>query len=350
MSKFVAEKEPLVSIGMPVFNGDRYLRQALDSLLDQTYGNFEIIISDNASTDATGAICQEVVERDLRVRYYRAEKNMGAVWNFNHVFDLARGEYFMWAAFDDLRAPQYLQRCVEVLEAQPNAVMCCTDIQIIDEEGCAVDNATVLAYSIRPVGATVRARVDALTHARLWLDIYGLIRSRVLSQTRRVLPVWGGDVVLTMELCLRGEVALVPEKLFSYRFFADKTEEDSSANTTSETETRPNKANWSQFSLEMARSVWLAPLDLSKRLKLLQVVIRDFYLGNSLARRGIRKEGFINIREAFNSKGYILFIQLTLITLLVYLADALSPLRHNRLTDSAMYRGGRLWGTLFRGG
>jgi GT2 family glycosyltransferase len=110
---------PLVSIGMPVHNASRYLRNALDSLLAQDYANFEIVISDNASTDATEQICREYAEHDRRVLYHKVEQNMGAIWNFNNVFELAKGKYFMWAAYDDIRNPRCVSACVKALEAHP---------------------------------------------------------------------------------------------------------------------------------------------------------------------------------------------------------------------------------------
>ena len=124
---------PLVTVGMPLYNADRHLREALDSILAQDYANFELVISDNASSDATGSICQAYAARDERVTYHRSERNLGAVWNFNRVFELGRGEYFMWAAHDDLRAPQYLSSCVAAMEVHPEAVLCCTEIGFIDE-------------------------------------------------------------------------------------------------------------------------------------------------------------------------------------------------------------------------
>src|ERR1700726_3052082 len=155
---------PLVSIGIPVFNAQRYLREALDSLIAQDYENIELVISENASTDGTAAICREYAARDPRVRYERAEMNQGAVWNFNRVYSLARGTYFMWAAFDDLRAPSYVRRCVERLEAQPSAVLCCTDVRLIDEAGRRIqpDPRMRLAH---PVGGSPAARVRALAGA-----------------------------------------------------------------------------------------------------------------------------------------------------------------------------------------
>ena len=98
------DKVPRVSIGLPVYNGENYMAAAIDSLLAQTFTDFELIISDNASTDATEQICRDYAHRDGRIRYYREEVNRGAAWNFTHTFELARGEYFKWHAHDDLCA------------------------------------------------------------------------------------------------------------------------------------------------------------------------------------------------------------------------------------------------------
>ena len=95
---------PLVSIGMPVFNGEDYVEAALDSILTQTFTNFELIISDNASTDRTEEICNDFADSDDRIRYYRQEKNLGAAANFNRVFELSSGKYFKWAAHDALQS------------------------------------------------------------------------------------------------------------------------------------------------------------------------------------------------------------------------------------------------------
>src|SRR5450759_3059115 len=120
---------PLVSIGLPVYNAERYLSRALDSLLAQDYPNVELIVSDNASVDGTEEICRSYAQRDARVHYDRADRNMGAIWNFNRVFELASGEYFMWTAHDDLRDRRYVSACVAALRARPDAVLCCTGIR-----------------------------------------------------------------------------------------------------------------------------------------------------------------------------------------------------------------------------
>ena len=115
---------PLVSIGMPVFNGEKSLAQALDALLEQDYSNLEVIISDNGSTDRTPMICQEFLKKDSRIKYYRSSENLGSNWNFNRVFDLSSGKYFMWAAHDDLRELSFVRACVEMLEQSAEAVLC----------------------------------------------------------------------------------------------------------------------------------------------------------------------------------------------------------------------------------
>src|SRR5215207_1517689 len=107
---------PRVSVGLPVYNGENYLAEAIDSVLAQTYQNFELIISDNASTDSTEEICRDYAARDRRIRYFREPQNRGAAWNFNHTFELARGEYFKWVAHDDVIGPQYLARTVDQLD------------------------------------------------------------------------------------------------------------------------------------------------------------------------------------------------------------------------------------------
>ena len=115
---------PRVSIGMPVYNGERYLRSAIESILAQTFQDFELIISDNASTDNSLSICQEFADQDKRIRIIEQSKNIGAMANFNFVAKEARGEYFKWAAADDLCAPQFIEKCIEVLDRDSELAWC----------------------------------------------------------------------------------------------------------------------------------------------------------------------------------------------------------------------------------
>lgn len=118
----MSKKKPFVSIGMPVYNGEKFLRKAIQSLLQQTHSNFELIISDNASTDGTEAICREYAVKDNRVRYVRQQKNLGPAPNFKFVFDEACGEYFMWAACDDVFSKNFVEINQKFLSENPDYV------------------------------------------------------------------------------------------------------------------------------------------------------------------------------------------------------------------------------------
>src|SRR6187402_1563429 len=117
---------PRVTVGIPVYNGAEYLEQAIQSVLAQTFSDFELIICDNASTDATAAIVLDYAARDSRVRYARNRENIGSARNYNRLFELATGEDFKWMACDDLITPQFLEYCVAALDAAPCAVLAYT--------------------------------------------------------------------------------------------------------------------------------------------------------------------------------------------------------------------------------
>jgi glycosyltransferase involved in cell wall biosynthesis len=201
---------PLVSIGLPVYNGETTLREALDSLLEQDYMNTELIISDNASTDGTERICLEYAARDARVRYYRNERNIGASENFNRVVDLSVGKYFTWAADDDWRHPSHIRKCVELLERNPRAVLCSTGFTIHDESG--VKRVPAHNFIHAPSENVAKRVYQLLSYDEHAISMYGVNRTDLLRQIARLKPVWGSDV-----LCLHGSILAVPEVLFSYR-------------------------------------------------------------------------------------------------------------------------------------
>lgn len=309
-------RPPLVSIGMPLYNAERYVREAVEALLAQDYENFELIISDNASTDATETICRQYAARDGRIRYGRAESNMGAVWNFRRVFELSRGEYFMWAAFDDLRAPQFVSRCVAALEAHPEAVMCCTDIQVIDEAGREFAEAD-FPRGIRMSGRRVETRVRAIARSLYWYDFYGLMRRRVLAGTRLPQPTWGFDVILMMEMCLRGEVLLVPEKLFSYRVIKGKTGEQAAATLGPAQARGPMSMNWGRLAVELFRSIWLSSLRPAEKLRLAAPFFVNYCVRNPVVRMGLYSEGLSGAADAWRNGHYALCLGLLLIAAVV---------------------------------
>lgn len=214
--------KPLVSIGMPVYNGESYIRQALKSLLAQDYEHFELIISDNASTDQTGEICREYAAHNPRVVYYRNDENMGAAWNFKRVLELAKGKYFMWAAHDDLWDINYLKECIYILQVNLEAVLCCASLHFIDADGNTINKEHP---NLDTIGMNLRQRVKALINQRGWFAIYSVIRTNILRQTNVANNVWGNDVILQLELLLHGNFARTTETQFHYRL-VNKTAKD----------------------------------------------------------------------------------------------------------------------------
>jgi glycosyltransferase involved in cell wall biosynthesis len=206
----------VVSIGMPVFNGERYLPQAIDAVLAQTYADLELVISDNASTDATSEICLEHAARDRRVRYHRNAQNVGAARNFNEVFRLATGRYFKWAAHDDLIEPDYLARTVAVLESDPSVVLCHSWARIVGPGGAQIGT-----YELDLPGAASprpQDRFGALVRTDQWcLEIFGVIRARELARTPRIGRYVSSDTTLRAELGLLGRYHIVPAHLFVSR-------------------------------------------------------------------------------------------------------------------------------------
>ncbi|NEQ05155.1 MAG: glycosyltransferase family 2 protein [Moorea sp. SIO4E2] len=208
------KNSPRVSIGLAVYNGENFIREAIDSILAQTFTDFELIISDNASTDQTEAICKAYAAQDERVRYYRNPENFGAVVNSNRAFELASGEYFKWASHDDVIRPEFLAKCVEVLDRDPSVILCYPRTITIDEQGNPRKewetrpefDSTVPYRRFREVLAPVET-----------FPIWGLMRSEVLKKT----PLFGSypecDLTLLTELSLHGRFYEIPEFLFLSR-------------------------------------------------------------------------------------------------------------------------------------
>lgn len=213
----MSTKPPRVSVGIPLYNEEKYLAQALDSLLAQDFEDFELVISDNASQDATQQICLEYAARDPRIHYHRNEVNQGPIDNFNRVFRLTSGEYFMWASGHDLRAPQFISRCLEVLEQDPAVVLCYSWVRSIDAGGQELGMMHYATHiDTRNCGLLWRFNLAVLplTHGS---EFYGLFRSSALQKTHLVRKVLGPDALLLVELSILGCFASIPEYLFYAR-------------------------------------------------------------------------------------------------------------------------------------
>jgi len=209
---------PRVTIGMPVHNGEDYLEDSLASILGQTYEDFELLIADNASSDRTEGICRAHSERDGRIRYFRSERNLGAAKNFNRLVELAEGEYFKWAAHDDLLAPTYLERCAEQLETHPEAVLCYPRTERIDAQGEPLGNYPDELDLRQPRPSQRFAGFHQVyRRSHLCNPIFGLMRTAALKRTALIGSFVSSDMVLLGELTLHGEFHEVPEALFFRR-------------------------------------------------------------------------------------------------------------------------------------
>jgi len=210
-------RSPRLSIGLPVFNGENFLEEALDSILTQDYRDFELIICDNASTDGTEAICRAYMQKDERIRYFKNPENIGAAGNWNRVFDLSCGNYFKWIAHDDRHDPEFLSKCIGVLDSNPSVVLAFTRAITIDSGGRFIrewgTNPEVCAAETR----TRFSRWLAAAEDPLPLPIFGVIRAAVLGRTRKFMGYPEADIALLAELSLHGAFAEVPEALFMQR-------------------------------------------------------------------------------------------------------------------------------------
>lgn len=208
---------PQVSIGVPVYNGDLYLEEALTALRDQDLADVEVIISDNGSTDETAKIARRFADADPRFRYVRSEVNRGIPWNFNRVLELARAPLFMWNAADDVVRPQHLVRCRDALLAHPEAAIAFPRVTLVDAAG------EVVGYmddeDLDYLGLAPGARVDQLLRRQSWQAIAwgGVLRTDALRAMGGHPTFFGGDIVLGIRSALRGEWVVVPERLFRCR-------------------------------------------------------------------------------------------------------------------------------------
>jgi len=203
---------PKVCIGLPVYNGGRYLRRAIESILSQTYQDLELVISDNGSIDKTQEICESFRSADPRVRYYRSPVNNGAMWNFNRCVELSSGKYFKWHAHDDILEPTFIERCVERLEAEPDAVLCHTLSKVVDEDLTCIE--IYDPGKIDTASPRATARFGARLRCRRCIEIFGVIRRSALLNIKLFKSFVGADRAVLAELAIEGRFLSVPEYLF----------------------------------------------------------------------------------------------------------------------------------------
>jgi glycosyltransferase involved in cell wall biosynthesis len=226
---------PRIAIGMPVYNGERYLEETLETVFNQTYSDFTLIISDNASTDRTEEICRDYASKHPRTNYIRNPVNLGASQNYKRCFDPAQSEYFRWQNADDPIEPTLLERCKKVLDEFPDVVLAYGKSKIIDEHGAFTedydDNLDL------PQDRALDRFVAFTSNIGLQNLMYGLIRRNQLAKTALLGNYVASDTNLIGELTLYGKFKEIPVHLFNRRM-------------------HPQASSWNRKDIEVQREFW----------------------------------------------------------------------------------------------
>lgn len=214
------ENQEKVSIGLPVYNGGKTIQIALDSLLSQSYRNFELIISDNASTDETESICLKFAKKDKRIQYSREPKKINGLKNFNLVLKKSKGEFFMWAGDDDVWHPEFIEKNLHILQLNKNAVGSTSEIEFFYKDWSKEDfkrfeNTTVLKkYSlVHPIIGTYENKVNFLFSFNHPQCIYGLFRTDVLKKSIVKKHFGSVDYAILLNVLKYGDILVVDELL-----------------------------------------------------------------------------------------------------------------------------------------
>ncbi|MEL6772491.1 MAG: glycosyltransferase family 2 protein [Bacteroidota bacterium] len=301
LSKFT-KSWPQVAVGMPVYNGAAFIEAAIENVLKQTHRSLVLVIADNASTDATPSICQAAAKRDPRVLYHRNARNIGALANFNRVYELAPSTpYFVWAAYDDVRSPDFIEAALAALDADPGAVLAYGACRMIDENSrlLAYDDA-VQAYRTadgtlvhddrlleRDLDEAPVARFKAVLGSNgVNAPIHGVFRRSALARTSLHTP-HGSDNLLLAEAALLGRFRFVPSMQFLYRIHAASTLHlDRTAWTQRETGEKTARARLPVQTLRnYLRATRTAPgLTIDQRRRARRAVLRYALRGTALRR------------------------------------------------------------------
>ena len=261
------DEAPRVSIGLPVYNGQSSLPAAIDALLGQSYRDFELIISDNASTDSTEAICRRYAEQDPRITYVRQQHNFGMTANHNYVVGVARGEFFKWASHDDLYARDFLKSCVAALDEHPEASLAHSWCVLMNERGTPI---RLLSYPTKTASPWPSHRFRSMLFDGKGDWSYALIRTDILRRTPLLGSYYGADVTLITELSLHGPLHQIREGMY---FRRDHPNRHQSARAWSAV-FDPRRANrlrhptvrlYGEYVWGFASAIWRSPLSLAEK-------------------------------------------------------------------------------------
>jgi glycosyltransferase involved in cell wall biosynthesis len=270
---------PRVSVGMPAYNASAHIAHAIASITAQTFADFEIIVSDNASTDATRDIVEQLAAKDSRIRYVRQRTNMGANRNYTFVAAEARGEYFKWASSSDWCAPTFLQRCVTILDSNADTVLAAPRTRLFQGD---LSNARDYEYDIAVEDESPVRRVIQLSSTmKLNNAMNRLIRTAVLRRTRLIEPYYGADTVLMVHLAMLGKIRLHDEPLYYRRMETDSSTALQDAESVRKhhypTSGLPVLFQNTKHNIGWIRAAFSAPLPLRERGRLLAYLVRRSY-------------------------------------------------------------------------
>lgn len=268
---------PLVTVGVPVFNGGRFLRPCLDSLLTQDFRDFVLVISYNASTDNTASICAEYLKRDSRVSYVRHSRNVGMYANIESLFRRAESKYFKLANADDFWAPNMLSVCVAELERDPTVVLSYPLTILVDPQGKVIERYEGRLH-VLDSSPVVRFR-RVLNEARLINQLQGVIRLDALKQVRPLMSHPLADRVLLAELSMHGKISQVPEYIYFRRMHAasssfNRSSEDHQVRYVLPAGARNIRWHAWRYHLGLLRRVLCAPLHPAEKLALVTYLAR----------------------------------------------------------------------------
>ena len=286
MEQTVRGTSPKVSIGLPVYNGEKYLRQSIESVLAQDFSDFELLISDNASTDSTWNICQEYAASDQRIRLHRHEKNVGATANFEFVFENTTGPYFMWHAHDDVRAPSCVGKCVRFLESNPDHILCSTGNSVIDERGRTPLYSLPYDFVWDDDDPVSRFEKCQKTYGQCQA-IYGLIRRQAVGQLLPFTRIgWHPDTIFMLQMSLLGKCGQLKETLrhFSvmrFRSWLDQYEHYTKSLFGPGSKVKPFP-NTRACLVMISQILHFHGLPISRKLVLIELVLRHGPFGNFL--------------------------------------------------------------------
>ncbi|MGH8825061.1 MAG: glycosyltransferase family 2 protein [Jiangellaceae bacterium] len=262
---------PRLTLGLPAYNGERFLAASLDALLAQTFTDFELIISDNGSTDGTAAIGRRYEAIDPRVRYVHHPRNLGSSFNHNFVIEQARGEFFKWVSDDDLYAPDLLQRCIDALDSRSEIVLAHAWTAFIDDEGRITHK---IDYPLTTDVPDAVERFRSVLYTQGGDDIYGVIRMSVLRQVAPFGSYHWADRTFVGELALHGPFHNVPDFLYFRRDHPDRAERVAPGIRRRCSHLDPRRANrWrnpvvrlvAEYLLAYVTAIWRAPISPADR-------------------------------------------------------------------------------------